>query len=308
MQALTPAAYPFACASARPLRSVGCRPQSLGRHPRRTAIAASDALAQPQEGHAQANADGVRRSAAATEDGVAGFGSGLSSIPASQPLLSRRRRIVTPKVSPTGAAFTCALLCVAIPAAGLSPQSSPGGQRPRDPPTADRRHPVTAFPRAVFAALTCLQSRPPARLFSFETARRAVRAAQACPHWRSPRCGSVEGLYESRRYNQQPDPSTPTQTRHHTTDQHGTSTLRVFPFTGQARSLRAAPVAPPRGRGVTPAAMRSVHRRNALRSLLTECPSEGGGTRFKSVLCLHSRFPRRLRYGVRGFPKGGHRS
>ena len=34
MQALTPSAYPFACACARPLRSVGCRPQGLGRHPR----------------------------------------------------------------------------------------------------------------------------------------------------------------------------------------------------------------------------------------------------------------------------------
>lgn len=41
----------------------------------------------------------------AAEAGVAGFGSGLPSIPASQPLLSRRRRTVTPKVSPPGAAF-----------------------------------------------------------------------------------------------------------------------------------------------------------------------------------------------------------
>ena len=64
------------------------------------AIAASDALAQPQEGHAQANAAGVRPSPVAAEDGVAGFGSGLPSIPASRPLLSRRRRTVTPKVSP----------------------------------------------------------------------------------------------------------------------------------------------------------------------------------------------------------------
>ena len=152
MQALTPAALPFACASARPLRSVGCRRRRRRRHPRRTAIAASDALAQPQEGHAQANAAGVRRSALATADGVAGFGSGLPSTPASQPLLSRRRRNVAPKVAPTG--FKSALLCVAIPEAGLSPQSSPGGQGPLDPPTADRRHPVTPFPRAVFAPLT----------------------------------------------------------------------------------------------------------------------------------------------------------
>jgi len=64
-------------------------------------------------------------------------------------------------------------------------QSSPGGQGPRDPPAADRRHPVTTFPRAVFAPLTCLRSRPPTRPFCFETARWAVRAAQACPHWRS---------------------------------------------------------------------------------------------------------------------------
>lgn len=126
------------------------------------AIAASDALAQPQEGHAQANAAGVRPSPVAAEDGVAGFGSGLPSIPAIRPLLSRRRRIVTPKVSP------------------------------QEPPTADRRHPVTTFPHAVFAPLTCLQSRPPARLFSFETAHRA--ATPSAPLG-SPRCGSVEGLY-----------------------------------------------------------------------------------------------------------------
>jgi len=36
---------------------------------------------------------------------------------------------------------------------------------------------------AVFASLTCLQSRPPARLFSFETARRAAQPAQACLRW-----------------------------------------------------------------------------------------------------------------------------
>jgi hypothetical protein len=41
------------------------------------AIAASDALTQPQEGHAQANAAGVRRSAVVAADVVAGFGSGL---------------------------------------------------------------------------------------------------------------------------------------------------------------------------------------------------------------------------------------
>jgi len=69
------------------------------------AIAASDALAQPQEGHAQANAAGVRPSPVAAAYGVAGFGSGLPGIPARQPLLSRRRRNVTPKVSPPGAAF-----------------------------------------------------------------------------------------------------------------------------------------------------------------------------------------------------------
>ena len=52
-----------------------------------------------------------------------------------------------------------------------------------DPPTADRRHPVTTFPHAVFAPLTCLQKRPPARLFCFETARRAAQPAQACLRW-----------------------------------------------------------------------------------------------------------------------------
>jgi hypothetical protein len=156
------------------------------------AIAASDALAQPQEGHAQANAAGVRPSPVAAADGVAGFGSGLPSIPASRPLLSRRRRNVTPKVSPQPPSRA---RCSASPSrkAGLSPQS-PLRQRPLDPPAADRRHAVTTFPRAVFASLTCLQSRPPARLFCFETAHRA--ATPSAPLG-SPRCGSVEGLYES---------------------------------------------------------------------------------------------------------------
>jgi len=243
----------------------------------------SDALAQPQEGHAQANAAGVRPSPVAAADGVAGFGSGLPSIPASRPLLSRRRRTVTPKVSPPGVAFKSALLCVAIPEAGLSPQSSPGGQGPLDPPTADRRHPVTTFPRAVFAPLTCLQSRPPARLFSSETARRAVRSAQACPHWgRASR--SVEGLYESRQYNQQPDPSTPTQSR----PPHPKN--RTKP-----RRCTSSPSPPSR---VHSALHRSRHRQSAVsRPLLCapftrkrasrifrRQPNRGGGCRSKNVL------------------------
>jgi hypothetical protein len=100
MRALTPAALPFACASARPLRSVGCRRRRRRRHPRRTAIAASDALAQPQEGHAQANAAGVRRSPVVTADGVAVFGSRSPGIPPGQPLLYRHRTNVVPKVAP----------------------------------------------------------------------------------------------------------------------------------------------------------------------------------------------------------------
>ena len=116
------------------------------------AIAASDALAQPQEGHAQANAAGVRPSPVAAEDGVAGFGSGLPSIPASRPLLSRRRRTVTPKVSPhPPSRAPCS----------ASPSRKPGCRRRVryantlfDPPAADRRHPVTAFPHAVFALAT----------------------------------------------------------------------------------------------------------------------------------------------------------
>jgi hypothetical protein len=157
------------------------------------AIAASDALAQPQEGHAQANAAGVRPSPVAAEDGVAGFGSALPSIPASRPLLSRRRRNVTPKVSPQEPPSRAP--CSA------SPSRKPGCRRRVryantlfDPPRADRRHPVTSFPHAVFASLTCLRSRPPARLFCFETARRA--ATPSAPLG-SPLRGSVEGLYES---------------------------------------------------------------------------------------------------------------
>ena len=106
------------------------------------AIAASDALAQPQEGHAQANAAGVRPSPVAAADGVAGFGSGLPGIPARQPLLSRRRRNVTPKVSPRPPSRA---RCSASPSrkAGLSPQSTLR-QRPLDAP---RRRVAPAAPR-----------------------------------------------------------------------------------------------------------------------------------------------------------------
>ena len=106
------------------------------------AIAASDALAQPQEGHAQANAAGVRPSPVAAEDGVAGFrvrvarhsGQTAASLPSPQ---KRHSESVAP------AAFKSALLCVAIPEAGLSPQSTLR-QRPLDAP---RRRVAPAAPR-----------------------------------------------------------------------------------------------------------------------------------------------------------------
>ena len=143
------------------------------------AIAASDALAQPQEGHAQANAAGVRPSPVAAEDGVAGFGSGLPSIPASRPLLSRRSRSVTPKVSPHPPSRA---RCSA------SPSRKPGcRRRVRQEANALLMRPEYGSHR---------RQDPPARLFRLKTARRAVRAAQACPHWgRASR--SAVGLYES---------------------------------------------------------------------------------------------------------------
>ena len=57
--------------------SVCCRRHKIRRHLHRTAFAASDALAQPQAGHTQENAAGVRPS-----PGFAGFGSGSPGIPA----------------------------------------------------------------------------------------------------------------------------------------------------------------------------------------------------------------------------------
>jgi hypothetical protein len=182
-----------ACASARPLRSVGCRPRRFGRHPQSrnrrfgcTGAAPGGARSGKRGWCSPLTRRRRRRRRRVRVRFAQHSGQSAASLPSPQ---KRHSESVAP-----GAAFTCALLCVAIPAAGLSPQSSPRGQRPRDPPTADRRHPVTTFPRAVFAPLTCVHSRPPARLFSSETARRAVRSAQPCPHWRSPRCGSVEGL------------------------------------------------------------------------------------------------------------------
>ena len=67
-------------------------------------------------------------------------------------------RNVTPKSAPERTPFKSVLLCVVIPA------TTGRGCRRRvryantlfDPPTADRRHPVTTFPHAVFASLTCL--------------------------------------------------------------------------------------------------------------------------------------------------------
>jgi len=192
MQALTPAALPFACASARPLQSVGCRRRRRRRHPparnRRCGCtgAAPGGARSGKRGWCSPFTRRRRSRRRRVRVRVAQHsGQSAASLPSPQ---NRHSESVAP------AAFTCALLCVAIPEAGLSPRSSPGGQGPRDPPTADRRHPVTSFPRAVFAPLTCLRSRPPARLFCFETARRA--ATPSAPLG-SPRCGSVEGLYES---------------------------------------------------------------------------------------------------------------
>jgi len=127
-----------------------------------SAIAASDALAQPQEGHAQANAAGVRPSPVAAADGVAGFGSGLPGIPARQPLLSRRRRTVTPKAAPQEPPSRAC--CSA------SPSRRPGCRRrvryantllmrPADG-SHRRPEPLTTLPRAVFASLTCLGDSP----------------------------------------------------------------------------------------------------------------------------------------------------
>lgn len=146
------------------------------------AIAAGDALAQPQEGHAQANAAGVRPSPVAAEDGVAGFGSGLPSIPASRPLLSRRRRTVTPKVSPPGAAFKERVALHrhpgsrAVAAECATPTPSLIRLR-RNGGTPSLRSPVRCSLRSHVYRVA------PGAPFSFETARRAAQPAQACLRW-----------------------------------------------------------------------------------------------------------------------------
>ena len=131
---------------------------------RQPAIAAADALAQPQEGHAQANAAGVRPHPSPPKTASPGSGQGC---PAFRPVS---------RFSPV-AAETSLRKCrpksrLQRACCSASPSRKPGCRRRVryantlfDPPAADRRHPVTTFPHAVFASLTCLHSRPPARLF-----------------------------------------------------------------------------------------------------------------------------------------------
>jgi hypothetical protein len=129
----------------------------------------------------------------------------LPSIPAIRPLLSRRRRNSLRKCRPRSRLHVRVALrrhpgSRAVAAECALARHSSLRERRRDantlfdPPTADRRHPVTSFPRAVFAPLTCFQRRPPVRLFCFETAHRA--ATPSAPLG-SPPGGSVEGLFES---------------------------------------------------------------------------------------------------------------
>ena len=177
MQALTPAALPFACASARPLRSVGCRPQSLGSHPparnRRCGYtgAAPGGARSGKRGWCSPFTRRRRRRRRRVRVRVAQHsGQSAASLPSPQ---NRHSESVAPRSRLQRACCSA------------SPSRRPGCRRRVryantlfDPPTADRRQ------------------EPPARLFRLETARRAVRAAQACPHWgRASR--SVEGLYES---------------------------------------------------------------------------------------------------------------
>ena len=82
-----------------------------------------------------------------------------------------------------------------------------------------------------------------------------------------------------------PENTTNNQTHLPQDRQDRTQTLRAFPVTGQARSLRAAPVAPPPKRGVTPAARRSVHHMHRpsglCRSLFAPKPGRKWGLRFE---------------------------
>ncbi len=234
------------------------------------AIAASDALAQPQEGHAQANAAGVRPSPVAAADGVAGFGSGLPGIPARQPLLSRRRRTVTPKVSPQPPSRA---RCSA------SPSRKPGCRRrvrheanallmrPED--GSHRRHPVTTFPHAVFAALTRFKISPRRAFFHL---RRRAGPLRLRLRW-GRRCAAPWKDSTS------PD-NTTTNHRHLTQDRqdHRPDANPTAP-----RSLRAQRSRHRQSAVSRPLLCAPFTRKRASR-IFRRQPNEGGGCRSKNVL------------------------
>jgi hypothetical protein len=89
------------------------------------------------EGHAQENAAGVRPS-----PGVAGFGSGLPGIPARTTATLPARQKRHSEIGPLKNRLQERVALRRHPShsgPGLSPQSTPGGQHPLDPPTAERR-------------------------------------------------------------------------------------------------------------------------------------------------------------------------
>jgi hypothetical protein len=109
--------------------AVCCRPRELRRHLHRTAFAASDALAHPRRGTLRKT-----RLVFALHPALPGSGQGCPAFRPGRPPHSRPGGNVTPKSAPGRTALKSVLLCVAIPEAGLSPQSSPGGQHPLDAP------------------------------------------------------------------------------------------------------------------------------------------------------------------------------
>jgi hypothetical protein len=119
--ALTPAAISCACARARPLRVCLLPPSHTPSSSAQTRIRHFRCTGTSPEGHAQENAPGVRPS-----PGLAGFGAGLPGIPARTTATLPARRKRHSEIGHRRTAFKSVLLCVAIPEAGLSPQSSPG--------------------------------------------------------------------------------------------------------------------------------------------------------------------------------------
>jgi hypothetical protein len=122
--ALTPAALTFACASARPLRSVGCRRRRRRRHPRSPQSPLRMHWRSPRRGTLRQTRLVFALHPSPPKTASPGSGQGCPAFRpvgrfspvAAEPSLRKCRPPEPPSKS--------VLLCVAIPAAGLSPQSA----------------------------------------------------------------------------------------------------------------------------------------------------------------------------------------